>query len=131
MGGCLSEVSIQPRICKDLSLTRKLICVSVQTPWTRSAKAGITKALEGLGDLDRTVLSEVGIYREKLEAYLKGQHIPHSINLLAALARFRLPLEIIDPDTGLTLILRFDHLEDQMSLPLPPGVDTDSASRRT
>jgi hypothetical protein len=89
------------------------------TPWTRAARAGVRKVADALIELDRAQLKKAGIYREKIAAYRKRTHVPSSANLIAALIICDLQIEVVDPETGATWVLRPQPGDPQLHLPLP------------
>lgn len=84
----------------------------------KSVRQGLTALTEVLTTLDRNRLEKAGIYREKLSMYRKGRHLPSSVNLIACLVLFELPIEVTDPETGRTWILKFSQRDTQLTLPL-------------
>lgn len=83
-----------------------------------AARMCIQSFAKGLGDNDRHLLEKAGIYREKLSIYRRGHHLPNSVSLIACLVLLRSSLELIDPETGTTLVLTVQVRERQMRLPL-------------
>ncbi len=84
----------------------------------KAAREGLDQIMESLSVMDRKTLEKAGIYKEKLSIYRKRGNLPNSVNLIACLVLFRIPLRVLDPDTGDTWVLQFENEESQMTLPL-------------
>jgi hypothetical protein len=69
-------------------------------------------------EMDQQILRKAGIYREKITIYKTHGNLPNSVNLIAYLILFRLPLRVVDPETGDTWVLQFSVETAQMPLPL-------------
>lgn len=90
----------------------------MDTDWAKAVKEGLRPVLATLAESEKALLDKAGLYREKISMYQKGKHFPHAANLFAALILLKLPVEIVDPETGQRFVLKFEEADDQLELPL-------------
>jgi len=85
----------------------------------KTVRKGLDGIMASMKEMDRPTLEKAGIYREKISIYQRRGNLPNSVNLIAYLILFRLPLKVVDPETGETLVLQFSVESAQIPLPLP------------
>ena len=68
---------------------------------------------------DSRELRKAGIYAQKMTRYRRGANLPNSVCLIAALFLLKYPLEVTDPATGKTWVLRWHRVRRKPQLPLP------------
>lgn len=93
---------------------------NLDTPWMRAVRKSLGELFENDATwVDKELLKKAGLYREKLSLYRNGHNLPHCVNLVVALIVLKIPLRVVDPETGKVWVLTFDAIDPQMNLPLP------------
>ena len=91
-----------------------------ETIWMTAVRKSLDEMMSKMKIMDRAMLAKAGIYREKISIYQTRGNIPNSVNLIACLILFRLPLRVLDPETGDAWVLQFSVESTQLPLPLLP-----------